>query len=171
MSTYSAYYLASPPTAVELELLEISHHRFSKTYRIVSNSTEDVIVTHEGGAGPFTYSGSIPLQIRRLGTQNDLDQALRIDLGDLGSVLPLEIDAVLTANEMLTKPVLKYRTYDHRNLTVPLSGPSIHEITSVNFNKTGASFEAASPKLNVTRTGKLYEVPKFPMMVAFFKKG
>lgn len=169
MSTYTAYYLNTPPTVVELELLEISHPRFSKTYRIVANSTEDVIVFHEGGAGPFTYS-YFPLEIRRLGTQNDLDQTLRVSLGDLGLVLPLEIDAVLQANAMLTKPLLKYRTYDHRTLTVPLFGPSVHEITSVNFNKTGASFEAASPKLNITRTGKLYEPIKFPMLIAFFKK-
>lgn len=169
MSTYSEYYLHSPPGVVELELLEISHPSFTKTYRICGNSTEDVVVTHEGGAGPFTYT-YFPLQIRRLGTQNDLDQSLKIDLGDLGTVLPQEVDSVLSANKMLVKPVLKYRTYDHRNLTVPLFGPSVHEITSANFNRSGASFEASPPKLNVTRTGKLYIVEKFPMLIAFFKK-
>lgn len=168
MSAYSAYYLGTSPTAVEIETLEIIHTRFTQTYRIQRNSTEDVTVTYEGGAGPFVHT-YFPLEIRRLGSQNDLDQNLRISLGDLGSVLPQEIDAVLAANAMLVKPILKYRTYSSLDLSTPLI-VSIHEITSINFNKTGASLEAASRKLNVTRTGKLYTVSKFPMLAAFFKK-
>lgn len=169
MSVYTEYFLGSDSEIVELELLEISHFRFSQTYRIQRSSTEDVVATHEGGGGPFTYT-YFPLEIRRVGAQNDLDQSLRIDLGDLGSVLPFEIDNVLKLNGNYVKPTLKYRTYKSTDLTAPMFGPQTYEITSINFNKVGCSFEAQAPRLNILRTGMLYTKKTFPMLEAFFKK-
>lgn len=184
MSAYHDYFLGSAPSVAQLELLEITHPRFSQTFHIVRNyeldelSTFDAqgnkkvgaIVMHEGAVGPFEYE-YLPVSIQKMGSGNDLDQILRVGIGDLGSVIPQEIDLVRSGNAMRTKPLVTYRVYRSDDLTATglIFGPTIHEITTVSRSKEGCSFEAVAPRLGITRTGRLYAIPKFPMMRAFFK--
>lgn len=169
MSEYSEFFLGSGPHVVHLELIEISHARFTQTYRFARNAINGVTVTHENPpGGSFDYS-YLPMQIRRLGAPNNLDQNLRITLGDVGQIVAQEIEEVIRTNAMATRPVLKYRAYSSEDLTVPMFGPTVHEIVTPIFTKQGVSFEATSPRLNLSRTGKLYEVKQFPMLKPFFK--
>lgn len=162
MTDYAAYFLNSASNVVQLELLEISHPDFTATYRIVRNAARGVTVTLEDASTEtFDY---YPLRIAPLGSRDDLDQALRIDLGDVGEVLPVELDAVMAADGRATKPTIKYRVYRSDDLTQPLFGPLLLEVTSISFSPEGASFEAKAPSLNVSRTGELYRLERFPML-------
>jgi hypothetical protein len=165
MSDYSEFFLNSGSNIAELELLEISHPNFSKTYFIVRNATNGITVTLETSVvQAFEY---YPLQITPAGSGDDLDQVLKIQLGDLGSILPQELDAVSVAGTFGTKPVLKYRTYRSDDLSAPLYGPITMEISSLTFKREGAAFEAHAPRLNSTATGELYSTSRFPMLRGF----
>ena len=88
-------------------------------------------------------------------------------LGDLGQLLPQELDAVLAADGIGTKPALKYRLYRSDDLTEPMLGPLTYEITTFNFNRDGASFRAGPRSLNLNRTGERYTIARFPMLKGF----
>jgi hypothetical protein len=166
MSDLSEFFFGSSPAVVRLQLLEISHPDFSTTYRVVRNAVGGVSVTHEGPAGPFAYA-HYPLKINVVGSGNGLEQSLEVVFGDLGQVLPTEIAAVMQANTMQTKPILKYREYRSDDLTAPLSAVQTFQVTTVAFTKTGAAISAKPPSFNRTRTGELYTIEKFPMLRGF----
>jgi hypothetical protein len=166
MSNYSEFFLNSKSSVVQLELIEVSHPNFTQVYRKVRNSIQPVTVKLEDGVTFATFD-YYPLQITSLGASTDLDAGFRINLGDLGEVLPQELDAVEVANGFLTKPTLLYRTYRSDDLTQPLFGPLKLEITSIAFKPEGATFDAKAPSLNNSRTGEVYELERFPMLRGF----
>ncbi len=165
MSKYSEFFLKSKSSVVQLETLEISHPSFTKVYRIVRNAVEGVTAKVENGSYvDFTY---YPLQIENAGVRDDLDQSLKINLGDLGEVLPKELDEVTLANSFGIKPTVVYRTYRSDDLETPLFGPVVLEISSFAFNREGSSFEAKAPSLNINKTGEVYKLDRFPMLRGF----
>lgn len=165
MTDYTEYFLNSESSVIQYETLEISHPDFSKTYRIVRNNPNGITATIEGGSSvAFTY---YPLRIENAGIKDDLDQSIRVHLGDLGEVLPLELDAVYTANGFDTKPTVIYRTYRSDDLTSILFGPVTLEIDGLAFTREGASFEARAPYLNISKTGEIYTIDRFPMLRGF----
>jgi hypothetical protein len=163
MTAYSAFFLGSSPTIVQLELMELTHPKFSQTFRLVRNAVNGVTVTHEGGAGPFAYT-YLPMRIKPLGSQTDLDQELEITIGDLGDIIPAELDRVATGNAFFIKPSLVYRTYRSDDLTTPLFGPFTFRVDGVTFTKQGAAFKARAAQFNQTRTGDTYRIERFPML-------
>lgn len=165
MSTYTEFFLKSQANIVQLECLEIYHPNFTTTYRLVRNAVQGVTVTHENAIQyAYTY---YPMRITLGSTRDNLDTSIKIDLGDLGQVLPLELDAVATAGSYLTKPWVKYRTYRSDVLTAALFGPIQLEITSFSFNNEGVTFEAKPPSLTVNKTGEIYTLDRFPMLRGF----
>lgn len=165
MSDYESFYLNSHSSVVQLDTLEISHPSFTKTYFLVRNATLGITVELETGVTQtFDY---YPLKISNIGTRDNLDFGLRIDLGDLGTILPLELDKVAGENTYHVNPTVIYRTYRSDDLTKPLFGPIRLEISTFNFNREGASFEAKAPSLNVNKTGETYQIDTIPMLRAF----
>ena len=165
MSAYSQFFLNSKSSVVQLELLEISHSDFTKTYRVVRNAVNGVTVTLETGAqATFDY---YPLRIENNGQKDDLDQSFTFTLGDLGEVLPKELDAVAVGNGFGEKPRVLYRTYRSDDLTAPLFGPIVLEVESFAFNREGCSFTAKAPALNINKTGEIYRLERFPMLRGF----
>lgn len=165
MSEYSEYFLNSRSDIKEFELLSISHPAFTKTYHVVRNNSKGITVTLETAVVQhFDY---YPLQIKFDGVKNDLDYSLQIIIGDLGEVLPTELDAVAAAEGYQINPMVIYRTYRSDDLTAPLFGPIELEIESFSFKKEGASFKAKAPSLNLNRTGEYYDLSRFPMLRAF----
>jgi hypothetical protein len=165
MSDYSEFYLNSAAAVAQLDLLEISHPDFTQTYYVVRNATDGVTVTLEDlSSQAFEY---YPLRIEPAGTRDNLDFGLSVTLGDLGEVLPVELDAIATASGYDTKPTVKYRTYRSDDLTAPLFGPIELEVTSFNFNREGSTFEAKAPSLNIVKTGETYKLERFPMLKGF----
>ncbi|MBU0801716.1 MAG: DUF1833 domain-containing protein [Alphaproteobacteria bacterium] len=165
MTNYAEFFLKSKSSVVQLETLEISHPDFTKVYRIVRNAVQGVTVALENSSlATFDY---YPLKIENAGIRNDLDQSITINLGDLGEVLPKELDEVSSNNGFSTKPTVVYRTYRSDDLSRPLFGPVVLEVTTFAFNREGSSFEAKAPSLNITKTGEVYKIDRFPMLRGF----
>lgn len=165
MSTYSEFFLNSRSSVVQLELIEISHSKFTKTYRVVRNAMNGVTVTLETNVqATFDY---YPLRIENNGARDDLDQSFNITLGDLGEVLPVELDRVSSMDGFGEKPKVVYRTYRSDDLTRPLFGPVLLEVESFAFNREGSTFTAKAPSLNNNKTGELYLLERFPMLRGF----
>ena len=165
MSADSEFFLNSKSSVVQLELIEISHSKFTQTYRVVRNAMQGVTVTLETEAqATFDY---YPLRIENNGSKDDLDQSFTITLGDLGEVLPQELDSVASQDGFAEKPRVLYRTYRSDDLTRPLFGPILLEVESFAFNREGSSFTAKAPSLNINKTGELYLLERFPMLRGF----
>jgi hypothetical protein len=164
MSNYTEFYLNSDSNIVQLETIELSHSDFTQTYRVVRNATNGITATTETGASvAFAY---YPLAIDPAETRDNLDQSFTISLGDLGEILPTELDAVATADGFGEKPVLIYRTYRSDVLTAPLFVITL-EVESFTFNEQGSVFEAKAPSLNINKTGETYTFARFPMLRGF----
>jgi len=165
MTTYAEFFLKSKSSVVQLETLEISHPDFTKVYRIVRNAVQGVSVSLENfSIKSFDY---YTLKIENAGIRNELDQSITINLGDLGEVLPKELDEVSSNNGFSVKPTVVYRTYRSDDLSRPLFGPVLLEVTTFAFNREGSSFEAKAPSLNITKTGEIYKIDRFPMLRGF----
>lgn len=155
-----SYFLGAKRNVVALELVEISHPSFSQVYRRVRNARAGVTVTLEGAGGEQTFD-YYPMNIVELGDSADLDTGIRIDFGDLGEVIPLELDNAYAADNMVTKPEVVYRVYRSDDLTAPLIGPLRLQASSFSFTREGASFEASAPYVNNNRTGQVFNLSRF----------
>lgn len=156
MSDYIGFFLNSKSSVVSLETLEISHPSFSKTYYIVRNAVKGFTGNDENGKSiSFEY---YPLSISVNGVKNDLDSGINISLGDLGEIIPNEIDRIYKANSFDIKPIVKYRTYRSDDLSGPMFGPLVYEIPSFSFDGSNSSFEATAPRLNSNKTGIIYDI-------------
>ena len=160
------FFFDSQASIAELELIELSHPNFSQTYYVVRNAIKGVTVTLETGTVQlFEY---YPLAIEASTVREDLDYIIKMKFGDLGEVIPKELDLLAgAANGFQTKPLLLYRTYRSDELTVPMYGPLRLEVAEFNFVKDGAEFEAKAPLLNINRTGEVYTLDRFPMLRGF----
>jgi hypothetical protein len=96
--------------------------------------------------------------------RNNLDQGFRITIGDVGSLLSDELDAVQSADGFSTRPTVRYRTWRSDVPTAPLLGPIELEITKVGTSFGSSSFDAIAPKLNVSATGEVYDLARFPLL-------
>lgn len=165
MSAQTEFFLNSQSDVIQFECIELSHPNFSKVYRIVRNSIEPITVTLETSvSATFEY---YPLRITPSETSDNLDYSIEVEFGDVGEVVPEEIELVIAANGFGTKPTFKYRTYRSDNLASPLYGPLVLEIQTFAMNRTGATFEARAPRANINATGKVYAIDKFPSLRAF----
>lgn len=166
LSQYAGYFLNSRTSIVQLETVEISHSAFSKTYRIVRNATKGITAIIEGGGtAVFDY---YPMKLSPQHARDDLDHGITVTFGDLGEILPLELDRVMNApGGMEEKPVVIYRVYRSDDLTFPLYGPLKLEVEAFSFDRYGSTFEAKAPAVNYTRTGEIYSLTRFPGLRGF----
>lgn len=165
MSQWTEFFLDAPASVVQLELIEISHPNFTQTYRLVRNHLQGVTVTtEEEEEEEFVY---YPMRIVPSGSTDDLSQSIRVDFGDLGEILPVEFDAVRQADGFSIRPEVVYRVYRSDDLSAPIYGPWRFQIVDVSSNREGSSFEARAPELNVTKTGELYRLDRFPTLRGF----
>lgn len=162
MSDVTEFFLGSPSSAIYIETLEISHPDFTQAYWIVRNVAGGAVLTLETAAiVSFQY---YPCKIQRLKLSNTLDQGFSITIGDVGDILNREIDAVLAANGFMVRPTVRYRAWRSDVPTQPLYGPIDLQIVRVSTNFGASTLEAVAPKLNVSATGELYSINRFPML-------
>jgi hypothetical protein len=162
VSDYSEFFLNSFSSVVQLDLLEISHSSFTQTFYLVRNKTDGVTVTHED-ASEHEYA-YVPMRVSLTGPRENLDVILSIQLGDLGEIVPAQLDAIREAGTFSELPVVIYRTYRSDDLTVPLYGPHRLQIKKFTNTREGAAFEARAPALNMNKTGENYKIARFPML-------
>jgi len=166
---YATFFLGTSPDIVQIECLEIFHTDFSEVYRVHRNAGHGTITVTQvfaiflAGDYDYTY---LPMKITPLGSSTDLDQSIRIQFGDLGEILPQELDNVSAENGFSQKPLVAYRTYRSDDLTQELFGPVVMEIQNITFTKEGATFECRPPVANHARSGELYLTERFPMLEA-----
>jgi hypothetical protein len=169
---YAEFYLGSRSDIVQLELFEVTHPNFSKKYRIVRNAINGITVTLEPTiefpSGEVAFFSYYPARVTSLEHRENLDSGFKIELGDLGEEIPVELDRVEVNDGYLTKPTVVYRTYRSDNLTTPLFGPFRLQLGEFTFNHEGAMFEAKAPSLNIAQTGEAYTTARFPMLRGFF---
>lgn len=159
------YFLSSPRTVVKLDLLEIAHPNFTKTYRIVRNAVGGVTVTLETAlVRNFDY---YPTRITRGSRTDDLNFSIQVDFGDLGEVMPRELDALRAADGFGTKPTVTYRCYRSDDLSAPLDGPFVLVAEQFALDAQACSFVANAPKLQHLATGEIYALERFPMLRGF----
>lgn len=125
MSELSEFFFAAHPAVVQLQTVEIIHPNFSTPLRFVRNAAGGIRVFHEDDAeDTFVYS-YLPMEIKTLGANSSLDQSIEITLGDVGTVLPTQLELLSVANGFQTKPVIKYREYRSDNYTMtPVGAPN-----------------------------------------------
>lgn len=166
MSRYSEFFLNSRASVVQLELVEVAHPDFSQPYRFVRNHADGVTVdlSDDEQGVEFVY---YPARVSSVGAKDDLDAAIRVELGDLGELIPAELDAVDEAGGSLIKPTVRYWVFRSDDLSAPIFGPLQLEVTTFNFNAEGCSFQAEAPRLNLVRTGERYDLGRFPMLRGF----
>jgi len=165
MSRYSEFFLRSQSHIIQYETIELSHPNFSQVYRVVRNCADGLTATLETGSTvSFIYR---PILIRDRGLRDDLDQAMEISFGDVGTILPTELDRVREADNFDVKPTLLYRTYRSDDLTYPLFGPMRLEVHNLAFNEECCTISARAPLLNVNKTGEIYQFERFPMLRGF----
>ncbi len=166
MTSYSEYFLNSRMDIVAYDLFEITHPFFTQTYRIVRNNAAGLTVDLDpDNLGVFfTF---YPVQVSTVSARDDMDTGLKIDFGDLGEIIPNEIDALVLVDGFRAKPAVRYWTYRSDDLTQPIFGPINLEVTQMDFNDQGVGFEAHAPLINLTRTGEHYVITRFPMLRGF----
>lgn len=165
MTNLYKYFLASTGDVVQLECVEISHPNFSQVYRIIRNATHGISVYHE--TGELVHYDYVPVTLAMSGLSNDLDFSLSVNLGDLGSTLTKEYANLHATDTFKIKPKLFYRAYRSDDLSRPMVGPLILEISMMNFNREGTSFEASAPKLSINKTGEAYATDRFEGLRGF----
>ncbi len=163
---YIDFFLNTSGEVVQLEMFVISHPNFSRDFAICRNCREDgITVKHENGDWvDYEY---LPVKIDPKGAADDLDQSLAVTIGDLGEIIPKELSRVRAAGGLLIKPTLTYRTYRSDDLDSPMLGPFIFEMGDLSFNAEGVGFTARAPSLNITKTGEIYDLERFPTLRAF----
>lgn len=167
-SSALAYFLSSKSSEVLLETIEIHHPSFSQNYCIVRNKTDGFGAFREGDDYE-TFFSYYPVDLVPLGDQADLDTGIRVDFGDLGELLPRELDRLYRAQTLTVKPTVIYRVYKERDPFSPLIGPIRLEASSFSFKAEGASFEASAPYANRNRTGIIYDLTVFYMLRGYLK--
>ena len=154
------YFLNSTTSIVLYQTIEISHPDFSQVFRLVRNNSSGLVATLEDAStASFDF---LPMVIDKKDTTDDLDYGIDISFGDLGELLPKELDLIQIADSFDTKPVLIYRSFRSDDLSGPLEGPVTLEISKLAFNKRGAEIEAISPQANLHKTGLIYRLIDFP---------
>lgn len=159
MSRLSEFYLNSKSSVAMLETLEISHPNFTQVYRVVRNHCEGITARIETGQDVFFQY--LPMSIERMKTRDNLDFGLRITFGDLGEIIPNEIDAVIAAEGRSIKPAVKYRVYRSDDLMEALDDVWNLEMKQIGFTSEGCSFEASVPEMNSNGTGERSTMSRF----------
>jgi hypothetical protein len=157
------YFFNTPSSVVALETIENAHPSFSQTYRVVRNGFTGL--DENGVSRTYTY---YPCNIQQATSSDDLDYTLQVTFGDLGEIIPNEIDRVFKDGTGGVRPTVKYRVYlsDGVTHTLEYSGDEL-EIKGIACNKDGSTFEASPVTTNTTSIGVRYTVAQFEGLRGF----
>jgi hypothetical protein len=158
---YVEYFFNARRDVVELETIEVYHPAFSRRYHLVRNGgAGGATVTLETGV--VVHFEYVPFKVRQLASRADLDFGIGIDLGDLGEIVPAELDRVKAADQMHIPAQVIYRTYRGDNLSAPMYGPVTLEAAEIPRSPDGATLNAGVPAMNISGTGEIYDYETFP---------
>lgn len=159
------YWLVGRHDEVRLECIEITHPSFTKNYRFVRNHADGVRVKHENGTY-YDYE-YLPLTIAASKSSDDLQQGFTIGIGDVGDIMPKEIQRLRNGSYPNVRPIVNYRVYLTSDLTQPMTSVLGLEVTDNQRQKSGAVFSCKAKETNKTSTGVKYTLDKFPTLRTF----
>lgn len=160
------FYLSSSPNVAILECFEISHPNFSKTHLITSSDCFGFEALDENGIlKKYDY---LPMGFNGSAMTTDLDYAIQISTGDLGEILPKELDLIDAADGWDVYPVVVYRAYRSDRLDRPMRGPIELELSNYTYNNTGMAFKAEAPDIKSSATGEIFSFERFQTLYGFF---
>lgn len=159
------YWLRGRHDDVRLECIEIKHPSFSRDYRFVRNHADGVRVRHEDKV--YRDYEPLPLTIRAGQSADNLQQSFTIGIGDVGQIMPFEIDRLRRGQHSTTRPTLNYRVYLTSDLTEPMTSVRGLEITDNQPQKRGAVFKCQAKQLNKTSTGIIFTDDLFKSLRGF----
>lgn len=159
------YLLDSSPAIVRLETLQISHPAFSKVYYVVRNAYKGISATIEDSTvKTFEY---YPFEILKSTETADMDESYQIRFGDLGEVLPMELDRVNALGLIDSEVTVIYRQYTSDDLTTQLGNPVTLYATSFDFSQDGCQFVIEGKNIKDGKLWQIYTLNQFPMLRAF----
>lgn len=162
------FFFCSSRSTSLIEGLEISHPSFSQTRYLVRNPNPWMRVQPLGhGGGIVQEYEYLPLRLRPMESRGDLDYGIGVDLGDLGEIIPEELQRVRNAGTQHIRPTVVYRAWRSDRLNEPMMGPIRLQVDQITRTREGATFDAIAPYLNLTRTGEIYTFERFPMLRGF----
>lgn len=150
---------------VRVECIDIIHPSFTKHYRFARNATKGVrIKTEDGYWRDYKY---LPMSIKPGTSADDLQQSFTIGIGDVGEIMPRELDRLRKGSYPQVRPTVNYRVY----LTSDLSEPSLSvrglEVTDNQQKKEGAVFACKARELNKNSTGITFNYSDFAALRYF----
>lgn len=157
------FFASAPQTVRHVETLEIGHSAMSKTYYLWKQREEGTIVTEDGierTVQPLNF------QVQIAGSEANLDQVFEIPLDTTDVEDDFRGEMARIPLETSERVRLVYREYLSNDLTDVLSR-AVLQVESVVYTLGAAKITAASPRLNVTRTGQIYSPRDVPMLRAF----
>ncbi|MCS3505020.1 DUF1833 domain-containing protein [Achromobacter sp. JUb104] len=163
---YIDFYFGAPQSTAELETLEISQPAFSQVWRLQSQYRGGFWARLE--SGELVFWQYVPMRLRQLDDRGNLDFGISVTLGDLGEILPDEIERARQAGTLRTfPPTVRYRAYRSDDLETPMVGPVTLQARKIVRNRDGAQCDSMAPQTNVTKTGMLYRTDLFPMLLGY----
>lgn len=163
------FFFNTAPSVSRIEGIELSHPAFSRTYYLVRNPNPwrpTQWLRHSKEEAPVEYQ-YCPLAIRPAAARGDLDYGVSITVGDVGEILPEELDRVLTSSLARERPVLVYRAWRSDRLWAPMDGPVRLQVDQISRAQEGSTFDAVAPYLNMTKTGEVYSLGRFEGLRGF----
>jgi len=156
------YWLKGTRGQVRIECIEIKHPSFTKNYRFTRNAMQGIRAKNEVGYWlDYEY---LPIDIRASRSASDLEQGFTIGIGDVGEVMPKEIDRLRNGQYPNIRPTVNYRVYLSDDLTKPSMSVLDLEITDNQPQKRGAVFVCKARDLNKLATGIVYTLKDFPSL-------
>ena len=159
------YWLVGRHDDARLECIEITHPSFSRSYRFVRNHAQGVTVRHENGEWrEYDY---LPITVQPSKSSDNLQQSFTIGIGDVGDVMPYEIQRLRNGSYSNVRPTVNYRVYLTSDLTKPLTSVLGLEVTDNQPKQQGAVFVCKAKETNKTATGIKYTLDAFPTLRGF----
>ena len=147
------------------EAIEISHSKWPRVLRYVSNSNIPLMLTHENGQSyQYVYA---QIKIERSTDSETLEQELNFVFGDLGSIVPELVDLFIK-DEVIEYPLVTYRAYFMGKYDTPIFIARDLELDKVTHDWKGASCQSKAPSLNELGNGEVYTASSDPALIGFY---
>ncbi|MFZ3193754.1 MAG: hypothetical protein WA154_11195 [Moraxellaceae bacterium] len=155
-------FLASAPqTKYAIQQVSISHSAMTQAYHLWTEPFAGT-VSDELGA-PLTVSGANNIAIKTPGSPDHLDQSFEITLSTVDSSNTFRDEMALIPLDTTEQILVVYREYLSDDLTEPMATVQL-QVETIAYNRGAAVITAVSPRLNLTRTGELYTLKRFPTL-------
>lgn len=154
---------SAPQTRYVIQQVSLSHSAITPMHFWTEPYAGSVVTESDA---TIAVAGLNNVRIQPPGSPTHLDQSLTITLStvDPADTFRNAMDAIPLDTEELIQVV--YREYLSNDLSAPMAHVRM-QVEGIAYNRGAALITAVAPRLNVTRTGELYTLKRFPTLRAF----